>query len=78
MTATVARFVGVVLLSGALGLAAPSACGASLRDFDEINDPADDKALRDCREEGRAALDAGKTPEEAFRIYDHCTRGAGF
>jgi hypothetical protein len=75
----VARLVSVVVFSGALGLATQEAgCGAGLRSFDEINDPSDDEALRECRQQGRAALDAGRTPEEAFRVYERCTQDAGF
>lgn len=76
------RVALLVLVPCAIGQAAlvcsASGCGSALRAFDEVNDPADDKALRDCRNAGRAALEAGASNYRAFDVYDDCTKEAGF
>lgn len=54
------------------------ACKTFLHAFDDVNDPADDKVLRDCRTAGRTAREAGATAQQAFDTYDSCTKEAGF
>ena len=53
------------------------ACGDKMRGFDDVNDPSDDRALRDCRYQGRAALDGGSSAHRAYDVYETCTRDAG-
>lgn len=81
MTA-IGRFLGVVVLSGALGLTGQAACGPGLRAIDEVNSPDDDAALARCRAKARASLPDGRKPTEdearqAWRIYDECAEDAG-
>lgn len=77
MSATLRRFAIACLV--AVGMTqGPTACRSFLHTFDEVNDPSDDKALHDCRKAGRAAREAGATPQQAFDVYDDCTKDAGF
>jgi hypothetical protein len=79
----------VVFLSWAFALAISlglnlGCAGASAlaKDFDEINNPADDATLRKCRQEMRTSLDGGKPETEAakkaaFKTYYDCTVDGG-
>lgn len=70
------RWVAAIVVALACGL--PLACVDALKLHDELNNPADDKALLECRGRGRAAVEAGVDKYRAFDIYDECTREAGF
>lgn len=52
-------------------------CGSALKTIDQLNDPNDDKDLRDCRYVGRQAQDAGRDAADAFDAYRECTKEAG-
>lgn len=76
MIAWVERALIAVFLSGLMASVQTAACGASIKDLDDVNNPADDVALSRCRKEGRAVLDGGR-PEDAFAVYDACKTDAG-
>lgn len=52
-------------------------CASVLRHIDEVNEPADDDALKRCRKEMRVARDAGADASDAFHTYYDCTVDAG-
>lgn len=59
------------------GLAALIACSSAIKTVDQVNDPSDDVALKNCREEGRAAREAGADKDAAYGVYFDCTKEAG-
>ncbi len=69
-------FAGAAVLSSSAGC---SGAGVYMRELDTINDPADDTTLRKCRQEMRAAQDAGtaSTPVAAKKVYVDCTVDGG-
>lgn len=60
-----------VALGALLGLVA---CGEIFRSFDEVNTPADDVALANCR---KAARDADPDAYVVYGVYENCTKEAG-
>jgi hypothetical protein len=52
-------------------------CASALKNLDDLNNPADDIALKRCREEARAAKDAGADASAAYAAYYDCTKDAG-
>lgn len=74
VSASTSFTMGAVCL--ALALSA-SACGAGFVTFDELNNPSDDAALARCRNEARAAKDAGADAQDAYDRYHRCTQDAG-
>jgi len=66
--------IPIMLTHAAYNLAG---CAGVLPAIDEVNDPQDDNDLKRCRQEMRAAKDAGADAGEAYRVYYDCTVEAG-
>jgi hypothetical protein len=58
-------------------LIASHGCATWLKAVDDYNNPADDAALKKCRDEGRKARDADAGAEQAYGVYFECTKDAG-
>ncbi len=71
------RDVILVAVFVAAGQVLGFGCANTLKNVDELSNPADDGALKRCRNLGRAALDAGSSNYRAFDVYEECTREAG-
>jgi len=52
-------------------------CASALKALDEYDSPQDNADLKRCRNEGRAAKEAGADKFQAFDAYEACTRDAG-
>ena len=78
--ARVVASIAVVVASSVLGPVVGCSnmgCAAIMSLFDDVNQPEDDVKLKKCRDEGRAAADAGSSPHRAYDIYTECKKDAG-
>ena len=73
------RFVLAAVLPVLLahGIYNASGCAPALKTLDEVNDPADDAALKRCRDLARSIKADGGDAGAAFDAYYRCTEDAG-
>lgn len=67
----------LAIMASVQAVYAVTGCASVAKTIDDVNDPSDDLELKKCRNEGRAARDAGADGSAAVEVYIACTRDGG-